>query len=402
LNSENIEKSHFEQYTGLLIAAIYCFSANGRIRAVGNLTVLDACNLLRDGHVMSTFFKTVSSYGYQPVVIDNAITHPLLQLYLSLLRPIAAKNARNNKDSSSIPQSHQPLWLSFSGEPMSVLSLGYHLTTFFQLQSSYHITTNTLRGLVETHATALLRSGKISDNVRGSITAINGHSSQIMREHYLFEDRTSDVRNSRSMFSAAGDDLANGCTVSSSSHYSGSTETYASTPQLDYEQPTVYPLARSSPSTETYGLTPQMDYFDNSDEMETFDLRSVFADETGQRMISPLPPPCEVVVSSFSLSSNQSQATPPCWKDLHWGSDHPDCDKESQRAHWSDKEVEYIGNFCSKYMSEHPLSKTVAAKCAEHIKNDPGAVAIFHRNHIENNKKIRTGIDRWRKTLTTC
>ena len=377
LTNDQIDRSSFEQYIGLLLASIYCFSANGRIQALGSLTVLDGYNLLRHGHVMSTHFKTASSYGYQPVVIDNTISHPLLQSYLSLLRPAAAKNARNPAEA---PTHKQPLWLTFSGEPMSATHLGQHFTTFFHLQSSYHITTNTLRGLVETHATGLLRSGKISDNVRGSITAINGHSSQIVREHYLFEDRSSDVMNSRAMFSS----------------------TFGEQPSSDF--------ARSSYTAgtpKTYEPAPtEVDYFDGSGEMETFDLQNIFADEFDDREprmgtnkpIDRLPPPCEFVVSSFN-EDNHFLPPPPCWKDLPWGSEHPDHNKESQRAQWSEREIEYIGQFCTHYSSEHPLSKTIASKCISHIKNDPAAIAIFHKNHIENNKKIRTGIDKWRKTL---
>lgn len=71
------------------------------------------------------------------------------------------------------------------------------------LSGMVYITTNNIRSIVESAAESLLRQGRISSSARTAIQNVNGHSSAIVRDYYLKEDRTADVYQARSVFETA-------------------------------------------------------------------------------------------------------------------------------------------------------------------------------------------------------
>ena len=75
--------------------------------------------------------------------------------------------------------------------------LGRHLTAFFKSQLQLHITTTTIRAIVETAAEDALRRGVIDQTKRAAISNVNGHSGATTQRHYVMRSRIDDVHNGR-------------------------------------------------------------------------------------------------------------------------------------------------------------------------------------------------------------
>ena len=94
----------------------------------------------------------------------------------------------------------------------------------------------------------------------------------------------------------------------------------------------------------------------------------------------------------------------PVWSDLDWGTEHPSYGKKQKRAAWTQREIEYIGDFLIK----HKNIINIAAACLDKIWHDSAAVPIFHINHIKDSARLRTGLDYFksgrtcRKDATVC
>lgn len=54
-------------------------------------------------------------------------------------------------------------------------------------------TTNGMRSIIEMTANRLYQEKKIDDTVRASISSISGHSSKIVKDYYLLQDRQADL-----------------------------------------------------------------------------------------------------------------------------------------------------------------------------------------------------------------
>jgi hypothetical protein len=63
-----------------------------------------------------------------------------------------------------------------------------------------HLTTNSIRSLIETEAKSMLVEGKITNVTRDAVSKINGHTSAIVESYYMLNNRANDVHNSRQMF----------------------------------------------------------------------------------------------------------------------------------------------------------------------------------------------------------
>ncbi len=73
---------------------------------------------------------------------------------------------------------------------------------FFLRTLGLHVTTTTIRTLVETTATQMMDEGAITQTQRAAIRNINGHTSQTTEDFYVLRDRWNDANNGRSMFNA--------------------------------------------------------------------------------------------------------------------------------------------------------------------------------------------------------
>jgi hypothetical protein len=131
---------------------------------------------------MSKDFKTSLKFGLQPVTTSN-IFLKLLELYLAYFRP--------STDADDF------LFISSTGKQ---LRLGKLVTKFFKRTLNLHLTTNSVRSVVECGAQTLHLRGEISNEERASVLNINGHSEATMERYYLKRVRGNDVVNATSVF----------------------------------------------------------------------------------------------------------------------------------------------------------------------------------------------------------
>ena len=119
-----------------------------------------------------------------------------MEIYLRVLRPFIAESCPE----LAMPRS--ALFVTFSGKPAP---FGRWVTKFFEKQLGIHITTNTIRSCTEVAAHDLQIDGVISSAERVAISNINGHSSSVVKDHYLKSNRTSDVRRASNVFAKIAD-----------------------------------------------------------------------------------------------------------------------------------------------------------------------------------------------------
>jgi hypothetical protein len=86
-----------------------------------------------------------------------------------------------------------------------------------------------------------------------------------------------------------------------------------------------------------------------------------------------------------------------------WGSRHPDQTKPlapGVRFQWTDAEIQYVGEWCTRYITAHPHDHTfVLSKCLAAIRSDAAAVPIFHRAHIMNTVRLKHGLLMYNKQV---
>jgi hypothetical protein len=185
-----LSKKEYNRFMSLLFAAMYVLSPQGRVGGIDTLRCRQADELLARGFVLSKVFKTQSTYGYQPVTLskESAI---IFKIYLDHVRPQVAKNMHEVKP-------NDPLWVPYTGE--KEIKITKLVKSFFQRHLGLHITTSAIRTLVETKAKDFLDNNSISPSEKEAIAMVNGHSSQMVKAHYLLKDRAKDVHNSRKLF----------------------------------------------------------------------------------------------------------------------------------------------------------------------------------------------------------
>jgi hypothetical protein len=88
-------------------------------------------------------------------------------------------------------------FISYNHQPVK---LGKLLTKFFKRTLRLHITTNTIRSLVETSSGQLHMQGDINGVDRAAIMNINGHSSACTEKFYIKRSLSKDVSNARGVF----------------------------------------------------------------------------------------------------------------------------------------------------------------------------------------------------------
>jgi hypothetical protein len=134
--------------------------------------------------ILSKVFKTQSKYGYQPVTAGEIF----LQIFSKYTRFIRPKILMRDLDF---------VFIELDGNQ---LDLGRKLTVFFEGAIGLHITSTTIRSLVETEVADLRLENKITDTQRNSIMSLNGHSSQVTQDYYVRQDREKDVGNAFNVF----------------------------------------------------------------------------------------------------------------------------------------------------------------------------------------------------------
>jgi hypothetical protein len=183
-----LDAANYSEFMELLYSSFYTTSVQGRPSAIQTLTFKAGVELLKNGVVLSSEFKTQQKYGYQPVIARN-ITAKLLKVYLKTVRPkILGLNAVN----------HDKLWINFNGSPVS--SLSHKIIKFFKNHGHFHLTSNDIRSVIETAAKTLEDNGVITGEQRRAVQNVNGHTSKTTSDHYIRQDRTKDAKLSNKVF----------------------------------------------------------------------------------------------------------------------------------------------------------------------------------------------------------
>lgn len=130
--------------------------------------------------------------------------------------------------------------------------------------------------------------------------------------------------------------------------------------------------------------------------------RSFFAQASCSADAQPLPVPTTVdELDHFGLRvSTPSTFTPTTseWahregtKHLDWGSSHPEYNRKGvKKVKWSAQELEYVENWMDNDVQGD--TNIAVSRCLAAIRQDPGAVPIFHAHHILNSQRLRNGFD---------
>ena len=315
-----ITAAEYTRLTSAMYAAIYSFAPNGRVSGIEDLKEFQYEQLVDEGHVHSSKFKTNTRYGYQPVILST-VSYFFVKIYWIHFRPVAMKNS----ELAHQQPMQRSLWLTFDGKPERI---GPRVTQYFKRTLGMHITTTAIRSLVETTTEKLAKAGAISEAQRDAVSNINGHTSQVTKDFYLMMDRNADVCRAREA--------------------------------LD----TVMPMT-----------TPLRDLIHSP---------SAPAKDSMLRLESP---------------PTWTGHTQDILRVADWGTEHPDYEKRTvkgnnavKRAVWTDEEIEYIAEYCTQKLRTNPDAKSIIVKCCfQHIQRDPDALPIFHRNHVLDSSRLRSG-----------
>ncbi len=104
-----IERRTYDKFMQVLYSSLYAHSAQGRISAIADIKWGQVNNLIKNGYILSTRFKTNATFGYQPVTTSK-VSLDLIKFYVSVLRP---------KITSTMNGSQDPLFLHYDGTPAS-------------------------------------------------------------------------------------------------------------------------------------------------------------------------------------------------------------------------------------------------------------------------------------------
>ncbi len=153
------------------------------------MAYVHSADLMTAGYATAKDFKTAASFKLQAVIAGEE-ARPLLRGYLDLLYPRIAKH--------NPPAASDPLWLSFDGTRER--NIGRMVSAFFKNELNIHVTTTTIRSIVETHTAQMLEDGLITPAQREAVTTVNTHSSAITRDHYVRTDLSRTVLLAREAF----------------------------------------------------------------------------------------------------------------------------------------------------------------------------------------------------------
>lgn len=362
VRKEDIDDVAYRRFMQLAVSAVYVFSANGRQSGVSDVRMGQVEQLLGEGYTTTTKFKTNAKYGYQPITL-GAVAQELVFQYVEVVRPQVCRAATIH------PDDH--MWVTYRGVPE--LQVGKLVNWFFIRTLGLSVTTTSIRGLVETTMDQKYKAGQISEAEKIAVQNINGHSSEVTRDYYLYEDRVEDVHRARAAFTAGVEDLGYADDVLAALvEDDGVTEQVTHPPQhlLDLPaaqhvvpMPQVQPV-HYSPSTPTQRPPPPQ-----------------------HSAACPLPAP--LPLPSFATPPRAHWSTAAT---IEWGTAHPDYGTAGATARWTWAEKSYLGEWCARFTQDFPEATNVVAKALKAIKMDSQAIAIFHAHHTLNSARLRHGL----------
>lgn len=180
-----------------LVASLYVFSPQGRVGPL-ELLVLDAMQDFRkDGFTTSRSFKTVQSSSSQryAAILTPKTSLRLLEIYIKFYRPVS--QPRNQ-----VPAPSDPLLLDYQGR--SLISISRLVTSYFRRTMQLHITTTTLRSMIESEMNART---DLSSAERNAVHTIVGHSEATANDFYIYSELANSVRLAAGAFDPDGDEM---------------------------------------------------------------------------------------------------------------------------------------------------------------------------------------------------
>jgi hypothetical protein len=332
------DRSTYSKFIKVMCAAIY-LSPQGRVQAVEDTRNNQVEELKNKRFILSKVFKTASKYGYQPVTAGE-IFLKIFDIYLRFVRPRLLMG---------------PIDFVFIELDGSKIDMGRKLIAFFETKIGLHITSTTIRSLVETEVHELRQDQKISAKERDSIMNLNGHSSQVVKDYYIRHDREKDVGHAFNVFDLMNNDL-------SPSPLPPQQSTLSSFGALSEKRKRVFAISDSESDADIF--------------------------------ISPLPRNIEsVILSSDSLNQDPDD----CAHQLV----SPASTSTPVRVKWTEQEINYVGRWCAKTLKDNPANRTnIVARCLAHIRSEPSVMSIFHKNHILNSSRLRHAYEAYQNLNT--
>ena len=134
--SAMITQVSYNNFLGLLFAAIFTSRGQGRKGGIESLRFYHMRQILKYNYGVTDQFKTAFKYGYQVMVLsgDSKI---LFKLYADLFRPFIVQRL------NLVTVDQSPLWLNWDGAAVTKVST--IVPSFFADKTKLHITTTTLR-----------------------------------------------------------------------------------------------------------------------------------------------------------------------------------------------------------------------------------------------------------------
>jgi hypothetical protein len=147
-----ISQADYLKYVRLIAASLYALSINGRPNAISKLSMDCIPDLLERGYVSRNRFKTQRFYKYQMVTVSD-ISKQLLRDYINVIRAKIIEN-------STVEAPVKYCFINYEGN--SYTDMGRRATEFYDMLpngEALHLTTNTLRSIVETEFERLHAEG---------------------------------------------------------------------------------------------------------------------------------------------------------------------------------------------------------------------------------------------------
>lgn len=179
-------------------SVLYTFAPQGRPGGIQELTMKDLIDIYAKCFATVTKFKTAKYLRYQAVIFTE-MSQQLLRIYIAYLRPVVQpRNQVTHRD--------DPLFLDWNGRKL--VTIHWLLKTFFNRTipgGGLHITSNTLRKIMETEADS---RGDITEEDKKKLSSMVGHGRATAKKYYIYDDTglAADVVAAMKAYGAAADD----------------------------------------------------------------------------------------------------------------------------------------------------------------------------------------------------
>ena len=395
-SATSIAKAVYDKFMQLMSAAIYCFSPQGRIAAVMALRFGQREELLTCGFVMSSTFKTFSTFGKQPVTCSKLL-QKLLFVYIKIIRPV----------SSSMQKETDPLFINFTAT--KCYNVGAGVTSFFKVCANLHICTTTIRSIIETTVHGLQQHNLISNQQRAAVSNVNGHTSKTVKAYYVLDQRVQDVKYSTEVF----DIIASSSSMGSPAQYATSSSSMEPPAQYATSSSSMGPPAQYANATSSSSMGPPAQYATSSSSMGPPAQYATFSSSMGPpaqyaTSSSLMGPPVQrdifdhhnaasffvnKSVPTYNFKSNTSNNGAMLGS---VGSKHPCINMPSsqKRAQWTNEEINFVGWWCTETLAINPLlANKIVSQCLNFIMSNKEARSIFHPIHVLSSGRLKYGYD---------